>query len=327
MASSTRRCWVATLALAGSSLFAGHAQAQAFPARPIVIVVPYAAGGPTDITARRLAEAMAKSMSATVIVENRPGAATTVAAAYVAKAPKDGYTLLMAPGTTTSINPYLYSKLSYKLEDFAPVSQVSRQGFAITTSPTQPMRNLQELVSWAKAKGTPVTYGTTGTGSMTHILGEWVGRTLGVPVTEIPYKGTAQVLPDLISGRIDLSVDGFASAVPYYTSGKVKVLGVMTEERAAKMPDVETTREAGHPVLVAYTNFGLLAPAGTPADIVEKLHRGVVAGASSPEFIAALTAGGEQVRTSASPQQFAEFLRAEYAHWGPIVKPLNLKLD
>lgn len=327
MAFPTRRRCISVLALATTTLAVGGAQAQVFPTRPIVIVVPYAAGGPTDITARRLAEAMARSMAATVIVENRPGAATTIAASYVAKAPKDGYTLLMAPGTTTSINPHLYSKLSYRLEDFAPVSQVSRQGFAITTSPTMPINNLQELAAWAKAKGSPLTYGTTGTGSMTNILGEWIGRTLGIPVTEIPYKGSAQVLPDLMSGRLDLSVDGLASAVPYHASGKIKVLGIMTEERSAKLPDVETTREAGYPTLVAYTNFGLLAPAGTPPDVVAKLHRGVVAAGASPEFVAALAAGGEQARSSASPHQFTEFLRAEYAQWGPIIKPLNLKLD
>jgi tripartite-type tricarboxylate transporter receptor subunit TctC len=327
MATTFRRRCIGILTLAAATLPIGAAQAQAFPARPIAIVVPYAAGGPTDITARRLAEALTKSLAATVIVENRPGAATTIAAAYVAKAPKDGYTLLMAPGTTTSINPYLYSKLSYNLNDFAPVSQVSRQGFAITTSPTSPAKTVQDLVAWARAKGSPLTYGTTGTGSMTNILGEWIGRTLGVRVAEIPYKGTSQILPDLISGRLDLSVDGLASAVPYHASGKVKVLGIMTEERSAKLSDVETTREAGYPSLVAYTNFGLLAPAGTPPDIVEKLHRGVVAAASSPEFVTALAAGGEQARTSASPQQFMEFLRSEYAHWGPIIKPLNLKLD
>ncbi|CAN7769996.1 tripartite tricarboxylate transporter substrate binding protein [Pseudorhodoferax sp. LjRoot39] len=326
MASLHRRHWLGALAaLAAFSVV--HAQAQSFPTRPIVIVVPYAAGGPTDITARRLAEALAKSLSATVVVENRPGAATTLAAAYVARSPKDGHTLLMAPGTTTSINPYLYRSLNYKFEDFAPVSQVSRQGFAITASPTLQVKNLQEFVAWAKAKGSPVTYGTTGTGSMTNILGEWIGRTLGIAVTEVPYKGTSQILPDLISGRIDMSVDGFASAIPFQTSGKVKVLGVMTEERSPKMPDVGTTRESGYPVLLAYTNFGLLAPAGTPADVIDKLHRGVVAAASSPEFQNVLAAGGEQARSSPSPQQFGEFLRSEYVHWGTIVKPLNIKLD
>ena len=304
-----------------------HVHAQSFPAKQITIIVPYAAGGPTDITARRLAEGMSKAMSANVIVDNRPGAATTIGAALVARAPKDGYTLLMAPSSTTSINPYLYRNLTYKMEDFAPISQVSRQGFAITTAPTHPAKDLKEFVTWAKAKGSPVTYGTTGTGSLTHILGEWVGRVLGVPLKEIPYRGTALSYPDLLSGRLDINIEGVSSAIPLHAGGKMKVLGVMTEERAPQMDTVGTTKEAGFSELIAYTNFGILAPAGTPPDVIEKLHAGIVAAVANPDFVSKLAAVGERAMSSPSARQFGEFLRADYVHWGPIVNALNLKLD
>ncbi|QHE84796.1 Bug family tripartite tricarboxylate transporter substrate binding protein [Hydrogenophaga sp. BPS33] len=303
------------------------AQAQGFPNKPITIVVPYAAGGPTDITARRLAEGMGKTLSTTVLVENRPGAATTLGAAYVARAPKDGYTLLMAPGSTTSINPYIYSKLTYKFEDFAPVSQVSRQGFALTAAPNVPVKNMKEFVAWAKSKDSPVTYATTGTGSLTNILGEWVGRTLGVKMTEVPYKGTAAAYADLLGGRVDINVEGLSSAITLHNAGKMKVIGVMTEERSPQMPEVGTMGEAGYPKLIAYTNFGLLAPADTPTDVIKKLHAGVVAAVADAEFTAKLAAGGEQAVSSKSPKQFGDFLKSEYVQWGEIVKPLNLKLD
>ncbi|MDB5819397.1 MAG: hypothetical protein JWQ11_3037 [Rhizobacter sp.] len=327
LAPSTVASWLRPLlvvALAGAAL---TAQAQSFSAKPITIVVPYAAGGPTDITARRLAEGMGKALSATVLVENRTGAATTVGASYVARAPKDGYTLILAPGTTTSINPYIYRNLSYKPEDFAPVSLVSRQAFAITAAPTLPAKNIAELIAYAKSKPGGITYGTTGTGSFTNILGEWVGRTLGIKVTEVPYKGTSAAYSDLLSGRIDINVEGVASAIPLSVGGRMKVLAVMGEERSPQMPDVPTLKESGFPDLVAYTNFGLLAPAGTPDAIIEKLHAGVVATVTNPEFIAKLAVGGEQAIPSPSPRQFGEFLKADYVHWGEIVKPLNLKLD
>jgi tripartite-type tricarboxylate transporter receptor subunit TctC len=301
--------------------------AQSFPMKPITIVVPYSAGGPTDITARRLAEGMATRLSTTVIVDNRPGAATTLGAAYVARAPKDGYTLLMAPGTTTSINPYIYRNLSYKPEDFAPVSQVSRQAFAITTSKTFPASSLKDLITYANSKPGGITYGTTGTGSLTNIIGEWIGRSIGIKLTEVPYKGTSAAYADLLSGRVDINIEGLSSAIPFYQSGKMKVLVVMSEERVLQLPDVQTTKEAGFPALVAYTNFGLLAPVGTPDAVIEKLHGAVTAAVTDPAFGTKLSVGGEQALASPSSKQFGEFLRSEYVHWGAIVKPLNLKLD
>jgi tripartite-type tricarboxylate transporter receptor subunit TctC len=301
--------------------------AQAFPARPITIVVPYAAGGPTDLTARRVGELMARQLGQPVLIDDRPGAATTLAAAYVARAPKDGYTILMAPGTTTSVNPYLYRNLSYRTDQFAPISMVSRLPFGITTAPGFAARNLAEFVAWARDKPGGVTYGTTGTGSLTHIIGEWMGRTMGIRMVEVPYKGTAAAYADLLGGRIDINIEVLSAAFGMHQAGKMRILGIMAEERAPQIPDVPTFRESGYPSLVAYTNFGLLAPAGTPAPVIERLHQAVVAAVSTPDFVAKLAVGGETAVSSPTPAQFGEFLQSEYLHWGAIVKPLNLSLD
>lgn len=303
------------------------ANAQNYPSRPITIVVPYAAGGPTDITARRLAELMHKEIGATVLVENRPGAATTLAAAYVARAPKDGYTLIMAPGTLTSINPHVFRSLPYRTEDFAPISLVSKQPFAFTASNTLPAKTVAEFVAYGKAKTDGISFGTTGTGSMTHIIGEWIGRTLGVKMVEIPYKGTSASTVDLAAGRLDTQVEGIGSGSAVHKSGKARVVAVMSDERSPVLPDVPTFKETGFPDLQAFTYFGLLAPAGTSKPVIDKLHAAVVNAVASPDFVAKLKFTGEIAASSPSPEKYGELLEAEYQHWAHIIKPLNLKLD
>lgn len=315
------------MGMLGAAVLPARAQAQRFPVKPITLVVPYAAGGATDVTARRLAEALSRTIGGSVLVENRPGAATTLAASYVALASKDGYTILMAPGTTTSVNPYLYRNLNYKPEDFAPISLVSRQAFAVSVAADFAPRTVQDLVALAKSRPGGLTYGTTGTGSFTNILGEWMGKTLGIKVVEVPYKGTAPASIDLIGGRLDLNIEGISTAIPLAASGKQRVLTVTADERIPQLSGVPTLKESGYGELVAYTNFGLLAPAGTPETVVNTLHAAVVAAVTAPEFTARLAAGGESAITSTSPAQFAAFLRKEYEHWGHIVKPLNIKVD
>lgn len=309
------------------SAICGTLHAQTFPARPITIVVPYAAGGATDITARRLGESLARVLSNTVLVGNRPGAATTIAAAYVARSPRDGYTLLMAPGSTTSVNPYLFRNLPYRTDDFAPVSLVSTLPFVVTAAPGFPPSTIAEFIAYANSKSGGLTYGTTGAGSMTNIIGEWIGRTLGVKLVEVPYKGTAPATIDLIGGRLDISIDAVPTALPMVVGGKIRVLAVMADARSPLLPDVPTFRESGFPDLLAYTTFGLLAPAGTPEAVINAIHRAFVTAVATPEFSRRLAAGGETAVSSESPKQFQALLLDEYEKWGRIVKPLNLKLD
>ena len=310
---------------AAAGLPAAGAIAQtAFPSKPITIVVPYTAGGPTDLTARRVAELLGRFIGANVVVENRPGAATLIAAESVARAPKDGHTLLFAPGTTTSSNPYLFRKLPYRLEDFAPVSLVSRQPFVLTASDQLNVKTVAQLVDYARGRPAGINFGTTGVGSLTHIIGKWIGRTLQIEMQDVPYKGTSAALGDLLGGRLDTQVEGIVSAIPLHRSGKARVLAVMGEERSPSLPDVPTFREAGYPELVASIWFGLLAPAGTPEDIVEKLRRAVADVVALPEYRDRLAEQGEVAVSSASRSQYAEHLQREYEAWGRIIRPLNL---
>ena len=310
-----------------AALAAASAAAQDFPSKPVTIVVPYAAGGATDMTARRLAEALTKSLRTPVIVDNKAGAATTIAAAFVARSAADGYTLLMAPGTTTSMNPYLFKRLPYKTDDFAPVSLVSKQAFALSVHPGTPSKSVAEFVNWGKSRQGGMTFGTTGTGSFSHILGEWIGKTAGITMKEVPYKGTAPATLDMLVGRIDMVPEGITTAIPMHQSGKSRVVAITGETRSPQLPDVPTLRESGYPDLVAYTYFGLLAPSGTPAAVISKLHAAVVAAVNSPEFAQKVAASGETPQASATPRQYAELLREEHARWGKVIAPMNITLD
>lgn len=316
--------------LCGAVLAAGllplpAAWAQAFPARAITLVAPYSAGGPADTTARRLAEQMSRLLAQPVMVENRLGAAGAIAASYVAKAPKDGYTLFFAPGTVTAANPFIYKSLPYKLEDFAAVAPVSKQPSVLTVAPGLPVRSFPELLRYARSSENGISFASTGIGSATHVIGEWIGRTAGVKMSHIPYKGTAQSMADLISGRVDTQVEGLASAIPMHRSGKTRVIGILSEERSAMLPDVPTFREMGYPTLVAYGSFGLLAPAGTPDAVLEKLHTVVVAITAMPEFVSKLAESGEVPVRISSRQAYASFLQEDQTRWGEIIKPMHLE--
>lgn len=317
---------LAAYAGAGSAALPAWAQAT-FPSKPITIVVPYTAGGPTDLTARRVAEQLSKILNINVTVDNRTGAATLVAAEYVSRAPKDGYTLLFAPGTTTSANPHLFRKLPYKLEDFAPISLVSKQPFVLTAAEQLKVRNVAELVAFAKRSPDGINFGTTGIGSLTHIIGKWIGRTVGIDMQDVPYKGTSAAVSDMLGGRLDSQVEGIVSAIPLHKSGKAQVVAVMSEERSPSLPDVPTFKESGYPDLVAYIWFGLLAPAGTPSDVVEKLRQATVKAVEQPSFRDRMAENGEIAVSSTSRKEYADHLQREYEAWGRIIKPLNLELQ
>jgi len=315
-------------AMGMATLLASYgAVAQDFPAKHITIVVPYAAGGPTDVTARRLAEAMSKQLDTPIVVENKPGAATTIAAAHVAKAPNDGHTLLMSLLTTTAVNPHLYRSLPYSQDDFAPISLISRQPVVLTVSPDTKAQTVDELVAQVRNSGQPLTHGSTGTGSQTHIIGQWVGQSLDINVEDIPYKGTSASTTDVVSGRLQSRSEAISTAAPLHKSGKARVLAVMADDRSSVLPDVPTFKEHGHPDIVTYLYLGLLAPAGTPAPVLEKLHTAAAAVVASPEFAAQLDGTGEEPMPSANPAEFGKFLKDEYTHWGKIIEPLNIKLD
>jgi tripartite-type tricarboxylate transporter receptor subunit TctC len=319
-----RAVLVSSLALAAAG---ARAQTADFPTKPITFVVPFAPGGSTDVTARRVAEEMQKTLRTSVVIENKPGAGSFVATSHVVKSAKDGYTLLFAGPGILSLNPHIFRNLPYKVTDLVPVSTVSKQAFVINGSPAIPVRTVAELVAFAKTKPDGLSIGTVGTGTTSHILAEWIARTLGIKAIFVPYKGTSQSTIDLISGRIDVQIDGISTAVAMHTTGKTRIVASMGAERSIIPDGVQTFVEAGYPQLVAYANFAVMAPAGTPDPVVRKLHAAIVAAVGVPALAEKLRANGELPDPSASPEDFAALVRSEFKRWGDIVKPMNLSLD
>lgn len=319
-----RAVLVSTLALAAAG---ARAQSADFPTKPITLVVPFAPGGSTDVTARRVAEEMQKTLRTSVVIENKPGAGSFVATTQVTKSPKDGYTLLFAGPGILTLNPHIFRNLPYKVTDLVPVSTVSKQAFVVNGSPAIPVRTVAELVAFAKSKPEGLSIGTVGTGTTSHILAEWIARTLGIKAVFVPYKGTSQSTIDLISGRIDVQIDGISTAVAMHTAGKTRIVASMGAERSILPDGAQTFGEAGYPQLVAYANFAVMAPAGTPDPVVRKLHAAIVAAVGVPALAEKLRANGELPDPSASPEEFAALVRTDFKRWGDIVKPMNLSLD
>jgi len=315
----------ASAAGAGFAPLASHA--QEYPSKPILLVVPFGAGGAADVTARRVAEALGKSLGTTVIVDNKPSAGALIATSLVARAPKDGYTMLFSTTNPLSLNPFIYKSLPYKVEDIAPVSAVSRQSFVLVANTSVPFRTVPEFAAWAKAQTAGVQVGTTGLGTTTHILAEWISQVMGFKLMPVPYKGSAQATIDLIGGRIPLQMDGLASAVQLHRGGKVRIVASMGEDRHILPDGVPNFREAGYPQLVAYAEFGLMAPAGTPEPVLLKIQQAIAAIVKQPEFSEKLAGNGETAFASASPKEYAERIEGERGRWSRIVKPMNLQLD
>jgi len=327
MTNKAKSLWFSAIVLSAVCA-SGAVHAQAYPSRAITVVVPYAAGGSTDVSARALADEMSKSLGATVVVENKPGAGGFIAATHVAKAPKDGYTLLYSNGGMTAINPNLYNKLPYSVSDFTPISGVVKFPYTVNANNNIPVKTVAELVAYAKSKPEGVTIGTVGLGTQTHLVSEWLGRALGFKVNAIHYKGTSQSSIDLIAGRIDFMIDGLSTAVTMHNADKLHIVASLGQERTSILPKgVETFTEAGHPELFSYADFGLMAPAGTPAEAIDKLHTAVVAALKSPSMVEKMEVRGEVAMPSATPADYGKFIAAETERWGAIIKPMGIKMD
>ena len=303
------------------------AHAQDYPSRTISIVVPYAAGGPTDVSARLLAEQMSKSLGTTIVIDNKPSAGGIVAATTVAKAGKDGYTLLLANATITITNPTLSQNLPYKVTDFAPIALYAKLAYVINGAPTLPVKSVAELIAWARQKPDGLVVATVGTGTQSHILAEWMGRRLGFKVSLVPYKGVSQATADLVAGRVDVLTDGIPTAVTTHMGGKTRIVVSLGQERSILPDGVPTFKEAGYPDLYAYAEYGLMAPAGTPDPVIRKLYSAIAAAMASPVLLEKLRPRGEVPALSASPEAYDDYIRRETVRWAEIIKPMNLKLE
>ncbi len=308
------------LALA-AALAAGHlpAAAQAYPAKPIHLVVGYAAGGSTDSVARLLGQKLAEELGQPVVVENKPGAGATIASDYVAKAAPDGYTLFMSTIANT-INTTLYKRLSFDFErDFAPVSLVATVPNVLVVNPDVPAKTVKEFIALAKSKPGEINFGSSGSGSSVHLSGELFNMAAGVKLTHVPYKGSAPAAVDLMSGQIQAMFDNLSTALPFIKAGKLRALAVTSAERSPAAPDIPTMAEAGLPECEVLSWFALVAPAKTPKDIVDRLNAATVKALADPAVKQQFAALGADP-VSSTPAVLADLIKSETAKWAKVVK-------
>ena len=301
--------------------------AQAYPNHVIRLVVPFPAGGTTDILARAAAQKLTESLGQPVVVDNRPGAGGNIGADVVAKSAPDGYTLLMGTVGTHAINPSLYTKMPYDhVKDFVPVVLVAGVPNVLVVNPSVPVNSVADLIKLAKSKPGAINFASSGSGTSIHLSGELFKTMAGVDMTHVPYKGSAPALTDLIGGQVQVMFDNLPSALPQIKGGKLRAIAVTSLKRAPVLPDVPTISESGLPGFEASSWFGVLAPAGTPAPIVARLNSEVNKWLQSPEAREQLLAQGA-VAAGGTPEQFAAHIRSETEKWAKVVKASGAKVD
>ncbi len=324
--SCTRR--LAVGALAGGLLAAAGVSAQpAYPSKPITIIVPFSAGGTTDILARIVGQALSTELGQPVVVDNRAGAGGNIGAQAAAKAVADGHTLFMGTVGTHAINASLYKKLPYDpVKDFAPLTRVANVPNLLVANPAQPYKSVAELIAYAKANPGKVNFGSSGNGSSIHLSGELFNSLAKVDMQHVPYKGSAPAVSDLLGNQIGIMFDNMPSAISHVRSGKLRALAVTTAKRSPELPQVPTIAEAGVPGYEATSWFGLFAPAATPAPVVARLNAAIVKVLGQPEVKKKIGEQGAEVY-SEKPEQFAAFIQKEAVKWGKVVRDSGASLD
>ena len=303
------------------------AQAQSYPSKPSRIVVGFTAGGPSDIVARMLAQQLTERMGQPFVVENRAGATGTIGAELVAKAPPDGYSLYLASQTTHAVAPYMYAKIGYDpLKDFATVARVVHNPLLMVVNPTVPVKTLNELIALAKARPGELNFATGGIGSSPHMSMELFKSTVKLDMVPIHYKGDGAAIIDIIGGQVPLLTSSISALLPYVRSGKLRGIAVTSMKRSTVAPDFPTIAESGLPGFEVITWFGILAPAATPKEIINRLNNEIVQSVSSPAAREQLTKMGFEIVAN-TPEQYAVFLREENVKWGKVVKELGLRAE
>jgi len=311
-------------ALAAAFAMAANATAQTYPARPVNLVVGFAPGGGTDTVARVMQRKLGEYLGQTIVVENRAGAGGTIAAAVVAKAEPDGYTILLATIAALAVAPHLNSKLSYNpLTDFAPLSMATVSGNVLVVHPSVQAKTLAEFVKLANSRPGGIAYGTSGVGSAGHLAGELFRLTAKVNLTHVPYKGGGPAMSDLLGGQIPSVFASATTATPQVKSGKLRALGSTGTKRSAALPDVPTIAEQGYPGYQATNWYAYVAPAKTPKDIVARLNREIVKTLNDPDTHAAILKQGEEP-TPSTPEELAQHMASEYATWGRVIKEAGI---
>jgi tripartite-type tricarboxylate transporter receptor subunit TctC len=314
------------LALAAAALvFAIPGAAQEYPAKPVRVLVGFAPGGGIDISARALAPALGAALGQPVIVENRPGAGSNIAAEIAAKAAPDGYTLFLGSIAALAINPSLYGKLPFDpARDFAPIAQTGTMSNIIVVHPVLPVRTLKEFVALAKRRPGEINYATPGVGSSAHLGGELLKKVAGIDIVAVPYKGGGQAVIDSLAGHLPAFFASVPVVMLHVRAGRLKSIAVTTGKRAAAMPDVPTVAEAGYPGYEVNNWYGLVAPAGTPRAVIDRLNREVTTVLASREVVQRIRELGHDTATS-TPEQFGAFIRSEIVKWAKIVHDIGVR--
>ena len=328
---ATRRFALGSIASAvvlGAGLLGGtSALAQAYPTKPVTIIVPFAAGGTTDILARIIGQALTAELGQSVVVDNRAGAGGNIGGQAAAKATPDGHTLFMGTVGTHAINASLYKKMPFDpVKDFAPLTRVANVPNLLVANPAQPYKSVKDLIAYAKANPGKVNFGSSGNGSSIHLSGELFKSLAKVDMQHVPYKGSAPAVTDLLGNQIDIMFDNMPSAIQHVRSGKLAPLAVTTAKRSPELPNVPTIAEAGVPGYEATSWFGMFAPAGTPAPVLAKLNAAIVKVLAQPDVKKKINEQGAEVY-SETPEQFAAFIQAESVKWGKVVKESGASLD
>jgi len=316
----------AMLALAGPAADARES-AQQYPSRPIRLIVPFAPGGVTDTGARLVADKLGQRLGQQIIVDNKPGASGNIGTHMAAQADRDGYTLVVGFDGTLVINPHVHANIPFDtLKDLAPVSKIGDAALIIVANPALPANTLQELVAYSKTLPNGVSYGSAGVGSTPHLAGELLSQQTGANLVHIPYKGGGQAMADVVGGTLPMLYTAVAGAYPYVQRKQIKAIAVSTETRLASLPDVPTVAESGVPGFVSNSWIGILAPAGTPDDIVAKLQREIHAVVHTPEIKERL-AGLGITASGNTPDEFRRQIASDLARYADIVKAANIQAD
>jgi tripartite-type tricarboxylate transporter receptor subunit TctC len=308
------------------ALFASAGRAQDYPSRPVRVVVPFSPGGAVDGPMRVIAQELSKRLGQQVIVDNRPGAGATIGTDVVAKAPADGYTLLLA-SQTNAISATLYPKLPYEpIEDFTPISLIGREPGVLVVHPSLPVKTFQEFVAYVKERPGRIDYASSGNGSGQHLFVALLASMTGMKMNHVPYRGSGQATADLLGGQVQVSIPGTAGMVGHIKAGKLRPLAVTGAKRSPQLADVPTVMESGVPGYEAYVWMGLLAPKGTPAPIIDKLVRELTQVLATSEVKTYMASAGIEI-VGSTPAEFGTFFRAEKELWAKVIRETGAKID
>jgi len=317
--------FIRLLAASGMLALFAHAAIAQYPVRPVRFIVPFPAGGGVDIVARALGDKLTVQLGQTIVIDNKPGAGTTIGTEAAAKSTPDGYSLLVGPIGGQAIVHAYYPKLGFDVRrDFAPISKIGYGTIVLVVPLNLGANSVKELIALAKTKPGQLTFASSGTGALIHLTGELFRQMAGIDILHVPYKGTTQFLPDLIDGRISMALDSLPAHLPQIKAGRLRALAVASRQRTAQLPEVPTIAEAGVPGFESVTDYAVFAPARTPKDVIARLNREINTALQQPDLRAKLAAQGIEVAGS-TPEALGAELRDEIAKWAKVIRDANIK--